>query len=107
MANENVTHHTTSAQKLFEKIQNMNFKLYIYTKKKKLFNCSYTYSSVCSNSPLIFHFLIKYFVLCQVIWMEEPINTILIKKFEKSLKHFPENQIKMLLKTILFLKNKQ
>ena len=39
--------------------------------------------------------------------MEEPINTILIKKFEKSLKHFAENQIKMLLKTILFLKNKQ
>ena len=36
MANENVTHHTTSAQKLFEKIQNMNFKLYIYTKKSYL-----------------------------------------------------------------------
>ena len=39
--------------------------------------------------------------------MEEPINTILINKFEKSPKYFAENQIKMLLKTILFLKNKQ
>ena len=36
MANENVTHHTTGAQKLFEKIQNMNFKLHIYTKKSYL-----------------------------------------------------------------------
>ena len=39
--------------------------------------------------------------------MEEPVDTILIKKFEKSPKHFAKNQIKMLLKTILFLKNKQ
>ena len=40
--------------------------------------------------------------------MEEPIDTISIKKFGKSPKNFAENQIKMLLlKTILFLKNKQ
>ena len=40
--------------------------------------------------------------------MEEPIDTISIKKFEKSPNHFAENQIKiLLLKTILFLKNKQ
>ena len=39
--------------------------------------------------------------------MEEPVDTILIKKFEKSPKQFAKNQIKMLLKTILFLKNKQ
>ena len=92
-------------KKLFEKIQNMNFNLSI---QKNLFNCSCTYSSVCSNSHLIFRFLIKYFVVWQVIWMEELIETILVKKFEKSPKDFAENQIKMLLlKTILFLKNKQ
>ena len=40
--------------------------------------------------------------------MEEPIDTVSIKKFKKSLKHFAENQTKMLLlKPILFLKNKQ
>ena len=128
MANESVTHHKTSTQngwfckstktlnpnhrkqmklkakKLFEKIQNLNFNLSI---QKKFFNCSCTYSSVFSNSPLIFHFQIKYFVICQVIWMEEPIDTISIKKFEKSPKHFAKKQIKMLLRTILFLKNKQ
>ena len=39
--------------------------------------------------------------------MKEPIDTISIKE-KKSPKHFAENQIKMLLlKTILFLKNKQ
>ena len=94
MANESVTHHTTSprngwfcksteklnpnhrkqlkikTKKLFDKIQNMNFNLSL---QKKLFNCSCTCSSVCSNPPhptppppsfpLIFHFLIKYFCL--------------------------------------------
>ena len=72
MANESVTHHTTSprngwfcksteklnpnhrkqlkikTKKLFDKIQNMNFNLSL---QKKFFNCSCTYSSVCSNPP--------------------------------------------------------
>ena len=44
-------------KKLFEKIQNMNFNLSI---QKNFFSCNCTYSSACSNSLLIFHFLIKY-----------------------------------------------
>ena len=53
MANENVTHHTTSAQKLFEKIQNMNFKLYIYTKKKSYLTVA-TLTEVFVPIPLSF-----------------------------------------------------
>ena len=129
MANESVTHHTTSTlndwfckstrklnpnhtkqMKIKIKSYLRKFKIWTFTYiyKKKFFNCSCTNSRVCSNSPLIFHFLIKYFAICQVIWMEEPIDTVSIKKFKKSLKHFAENQTKMLLlKPILCLKNKQ
>ena len=60
MANENVTHHTTSAQKVFEKIQNMNFKLYIYTKKSYLTVATLTVVFV----PIPLSFLIFNKIFC-------------------------------------------